>query len=390
MVPMAAKIKEVVSIPVMAVGRLDPKLGNQFIKEGKIDFVAMTRRLLADPELPNKVAAGRLDDIAPCTACMSCSYNPISANPHHPISCRIDAALGGIDDYQIKPASKTKKVVVIGGGPGGMEAARVAALRGHQVTLFEKEPKLGGLLPLAALVKGTEIEDLPALIKYLETQITKLKVDIRLGKEFTPAMLDEMKPDAVIVAAGASAAVPDIPGIDKKIVVSGASLHQKLKMLLRHSSPEALRPLTKLWMPVGKRVVIIGGGIQGCELADFLVKRGRKVTIVETANYIGEGLTGVNIMGLPPWLISKGANLIAGVKKYEEVTDKGLIITNKEGQKQLLEADSIVTATTMKPHDEILQDLKGKVTELFAIGDCHNPGLIIDAIAEGYRIAKAL
>jgi 2,4-dienoyl-CoA reductase (NADPH2) len=390
MVPMAARIKKVVSVPVIAVARLDPVLGNQFIKEGKIDFVAMTRRLLADPELPNKIAAGRLDDIAPCTACMSCSFNPTLANPHHPITCRINGALGSKEDYQIPPAEKKKKVLVIGGGPGGMEAARVAALRGHQVTLYEKEPKLGGLLPLAALVKGTEVEDLPELVKYLETQIKKLGVDIKLGKEFTTSLLDGNKPDALILATGATAIIPDIPGIDNKIVVSGASLHAKLKSLLRHSSPETLRHLTKLWMPVGKSVIIIGGAIQGVELADFLVKRGRKVTIVETAEIIGEGLTGVNFMTLPPWLKSKGAVLISGVKKYEEITDKGLVITTKEGQRQLIEADSIATATSMKPNNALLQELKGKIGEVYAIGDCHNPGLIIDAIAEGYHTARAI
>ena len=250
------------------------------------------------------------------------------------ITCRIDAALGSSEDYMIKPAPKKKKVLIIGGGPGGMEAARVAALRGHPVVLYEKEPKLGGLLPLAALVKGTEIEDLPALIKYLEGQLTKLKVDVRLGQEFKLSYLAEIKPDVFILAAGAEATLPDIPGIENKIVVSGASLHQKLKGLLRHSSPDSLRSLTKLWMPVGKRVVIIGGGIQGCELAEFMVKRGRNITIVDTAKKLGAGLAGINTLALPTWLAKKGATLIPGVQKYIEITDKGLVIINKDGQRQ--------------------------------------------------------
>jgi 2,4-dienoyl-CoA reductase (NADPH2) len=272
-----------------------------------------------------------------------------------------------------------------------MEAARVAALRGHQVTLYEKEPKLGGLLPLAALVKGTEIEDLPALVKYLETQVKKMGVDLKLGKEFTPSLLDGNKPDVLILAAGASATVPDIPGIDNKIVVSGASLHHKLKTLLRHSSPETLRPLTKLWMPVGKRVIIIGGAIQGLELAEFLIKRGRKVTVVDTgkAESLGEGLAMTMRMSLLIWLGDKNIPMLTEVK-YEEITDKGLMITTKEGQRQMIEADSIATATSMKPNNEILKDLQGKVPEIYAIGDCNKPGLIIDAIAEGYRIAKTI
>jgi 2,4-dienoyl-CoA reductase (NADPH2) len=387
-VPLAAIIKKAVSIPVITTGRLDPVLGDQFIREGKIDAIEMQRRLLADPDLPNKAISGHMEDVAPCTACLQCCSNVALEKD---LACRVNAALGYAEDYHVKPGDKKKKVVVIGGGPGGMEAARVAALRGHQVTLFEKEPKLGGLLPLAALVKGTEIEDLPALVKYLETQITKLGVDIRLGKEFTPSMLNELKPDVVFVATGASATVPNIPGIENKIVVSGASLHHKLKTLLRHSSPESLRPLTKLWMPVGKRVVIIGGAIQGVELAEFLIKRGRKVTIVDTGKpeSLGEGMAMAMLMSLMVWLGDKGIPMLTEVK-YEEITDKGLVITTKEGQKKLIEADSIATATSMKPNNEILKDLQGKVPEIYTIGDCDKPGLIIDAIAQAYHIARKI
>ena len=158
---LAAGIKELVSIPIMVVGKLDPELGEKVLREGKADFIAMTRRLQADPELPNKVAAGRLEDIAPCTACENCLGSR---------RCRINAFMG--KEYNtIEKAKKKKTVVVVGGGPAGMEAARVAALRGHDVTLYEEGKKLGGLLPVAAIVKGTKQEDLPSMINYLNARL---------------------------------------------------------------------------------------------------------------------------------------------------------------------------------------------------------------------------
>ena len=191
-VPLAALAKKVVSIPVIATAGINAELGEKILRQGKADFIGMTRSLFADPELPNKVAAGRLEDIAPCTRCLSC----IDAIFTHPIPgnscCRINASLTREREYEIKPAVKKKKVMVVGGGPAGMEAARVAALRGHEVVLYEKEHQLGGSVPVAATVKGLEIEDLPALVRYLNTQITKLGVKINLGKEVNKALVEQL------------------------------------------------------------------------------------------------------------------------------------------------------------------------------------------------------
>ena len=387
-IPLAAAVKKVVSIPVLVAGRISPELGEKALRQGKADFIGLTRRLQADPDFPNKLASGRLDDTAPCTACSHC----LEANVFRwPIVCRVNAALGGEQDYALKPIGpgEKKKIVVVGGGPAAMEAARVAATRGHEVLLYESGKKLGGLMPLAALVKGTEIEDLPALNRYLENQIRRLGVKIILGKEFTPAMVGEIKPDVVILATGGIPAVPEIPGINRRNVVSGGKLHHRLKTMLRFVSPDILRWLTRFWMPLGKRVVIIGGAIQGCELAEFLVKRGRKVTIVDTAETLGELMPVRNKIKLFKWLPEKGAVMMGGVK-YEEITDKGLTIINKEGKRQLIEADTIVTALPLKPNTGLLKALEGKVPRVYSIGDCREPRLIIHAIADGYRVASAI
>lgn len=385
-VAVAAAIKTAVSIPVITVGRLDPELGEQILQEGKADFIGLNKRIMADPELPRKVAEGRLEDIAPCTACEHCISFRVYREP---VRCRINAAIASDKPYDLEPAVKKKKVAVVGAGPAGLETARVAALRGHDVTLYEKEQRLGGLLPLAALVKGLEGEDLVAFVRYFETQMKKLGVKIKLGEEFTVSTIKEMKPDAVVIAVGGTPFVPDIPGINLGNVVSGPDLHRQLKFYLRFFGPKFLRKLTKLWMPVGKKVVIIGGAIQGAELAEFLVKRGRNVTIVAGDEEISAGLPKRKQQRLVDWLGEKGATMITGAT-CNKITDKGLIITTKEGKKQTIEADTVVPALPFKPNTKLLDTLKGKVAETYLIGDSNDPRLIIDAIAEGWRVGKAI
>jgi 2,4-dienoyl-CoA reductase (NADPH2) len=376
---LAEGMKKTVSIPVMVVGRLDPELGEKVLRECKADFIAMTRRLMADPELPNKLAQGRTDDIAPCMGCAGCLGTR---------RCRVNALMG-TEQNTIEKAERTKKVLIVGSGPGGMEAARVAALRGHDVTLYEKSNKLGGLLPIAALVKGTEIEDLPLLVRYLKRQITKLGVMIRLGQEITPSVIEEIKPDAVILATGGAPVLPDIAGIDRPNVISSAELHRKLKFYLRFLGPKTLRWLTKFFMPVGKRVVIIGGAIQGCELGEFLTKRGRKVTIVDTKETLGEGLVDYQFFQLSMWFQRKGVTMISGIS-YEGITNEGLVIITKEGSRQIIEADSIIPALPLAPDNRLFKSLEGKVPEVYAVGDCQDGKLIADAIGAGSRVARSI
>ena len=385
-VPPAAAVKKVVSIPVIAVGRLDPELSEKLLRRGVVDFVTFNRRLIADPELPNKLAEGRPEDIRCCTGCTTCFDNNEKGNP--PL-CQVNAAVGKEKEYEIKPAKKRKRVMVVGSGPAGMETAVVAALRGHEVILCEKERRLGGSMVLAALVKGFGREDFLGLVSYYKVQLAKLGIDIRFGKEANRTVVEEVKPDILVIAAGGEHSIPGIAGINRRNVVTSGALHQRLKGFLRFLSPRVLRWLTNFWMPIGKTVVIMGGNIQGCQTAEFLVKRGRNVTIVDTAQEIGEGLLGALVKPhLLDWLDKKGVTMLSGVR-YEEITDAGLTITTKKGKKQTIRADTIVTALPLVPNTELLNELDGIAPEVYAIGDCKEPQLVVDAIAEGSRVARA-
>ncbi|MBA7715515.1 Cinnamate reductase [subsurface metagenome] len=353
------------------------------MQKGKVDLIGLCRPLLADPELPNKIASERLEDIRPCMHCLEC-YAP----GQRARRCRVNAAIGEWGEHDIKPAEKKKRVLIVGSGPAGMEAARVAALRGHEVLLYEREHKLGGLLSLAAMIKGTEIEDLPALIRYFKTQMSKLGVKVRLGKESDLALVEEIKPDVVILAAGGIPTVPEIPGINRHNVVSSSDLHRKAKLFLRFFGPKVLRWLTKFYLPIGKRVVIMGGLIHGCEIAELLVKRGRKVTIVETSNQLGTGVPEAKRGRLISWLAKKGVTMLTEVT-YEAITDKGLTFV-REGQRETIEADTILIAVPPRANTELFKTLEGKVPEVYVTGDCKEPRLIVDAIEDGSRIGYAI
>jgi 2,4-dienoyl-CoA reductase (NADPH2) len=306
-----------------------------------------------------------------------------------PLRCRINAALGRHREFEIKPAEKKKRVLIAGGGPSGLEAARVAALRGHDVTLYEKERTFGGLMPLAAMVKEHELESILSTIQYLKTQNTKLGVTMRRGKAVDASAINEIRPDVLILATGGDPAVPAIRGINHPKVVNNANLHRTLKFWMRFVGPKAMERLTKLWMPIGKIVVIIGGGLEGCQLAEFLVKRGRKVTIVDSEPTLGKGLLSDDPDRLFKWFDKKGVVTTTGVT-YEAVSDEGLIVTTKEGERKTLMADSIITALPLRPAGDLAESLGKKVTEVYEIGDCREPGHMYDAIADGYRIGRVI
>ena len=388
-IPLAAAIKQAVSVPVVAVGRLDPELGEQVLEQGRADFIGMTRRLIADTELPNMLAAGKADDIRECMGCIECLRSSRNFSPQG-LHCRVNALVGSDHDYELAPAETKKKVLVIGAGPSGMEAARVAAARGHQVTLVDKEPRLGGLVPLAGIVMGNAIEDCSALVGYFKRQLDQLGVDVKLSTEVDSVFVERLKPDAIVVAAGGTAVLPDIPGIDSGNVVKNADLHHMLKQALTvFRSSQALSRLSKIWMPVGKKVAIIGGSLQGCELAEFLLKRGRAVTILDAGETLGNDLVELRKFFLFRWFARKGATLLPGVT-FQEITGKGLAVAAKDGAKRTIEADSIIPVLPLAPNTHLFDALQGAAPEIHLVGDCREPHLMLDAIADGARVGAAL
>jgi 2,4-dienoyl-CoA reductase (NADPH2) len=382
-VPLAAAIKETVSLPIMTVGGFDADSAEEVLREGKADAIGFNRRIFADAEYPNKVRTGRVGDIQPCTKCGHCSstYN----EPRH---CRINACFG-TDSYDFAPAGAKKQVLVIGGGPAGMQAARVVAERGHAVSLWEKGKYLGGSMSLAAMVKGASTEDVREVIWFFRRQVKRLGVDVQLGREFDAAAIVEAKPDVVILANGGDPTLPDVPGVEGKNVVRSADLYGTLRFYLRIFGPQNLRDLTSLWMPVGRTAVIIGGAIQGCQLGEFLTKRGRKVTIVDTEEELGRSMYPERKTRLFFWFDKKGVERLGGVKLVD-INHKGLTLVTKEGETRTIEAESVVCALPFAANKTLAESLQGKVPEVYTIGDCDEPGLIPDATAAGWRVGNAV
>jgi 2,4-dienoyl-CoA reductase-like NADH-dependent reductase (Old Yellow Enzyme family)/thioredoxin reductase len=363
MLPLAEAIKKVVSIPVIAVGRISPEVGAQALEEGRADFVAIGRGLIADPELPRKAASGRLEEITPCIACNTCMDCVVDWNES--LRCTTNPAAGKEREYRLAPAPQPKKVFIVGGGPAGMAAARVAKLRGHEVELWERENKLGGQLLTAALPPHKS--GIPVLTSYLASQMDRLDIKVELGKAATPAIVEQKNPDVVILATGSIPLVPDIPGIDRGNVVT---------------AQQVLTGEAK----VGEKVVVIGGELVGCETAEFLADQGKQVTVVRRGAAMAEKLSPSARELLLLRLEAKGVTLLTGVK-YEEISEKGLTIITREGERKTLEADTIVLAAGARSDIELFQALQGKVKEVYLAGDCVQPRRIVDAISEGSQIA---
>jgi NADPH-dependent 2,4-dienoyl-CoA reductase/sulfur reductase-like enzyme len=237
LVHLASAIKKVVTIPVITVGRIgDPLLAESILRQGKADLIAMGRALIADPELPKKAKEGRFDEIRPCLACRSC-FDRILQKAR--VTCVVNASLGQERNLPIPPAQKLKKVLVIGGGPAGLEVSRIATQRGHRVVLYEKEDKLGGQLQLASIPLYKQ--GISSLTKFLVSQITKLGVEVHVGRKVTADIVSKIGPDLVVVATGNIPIIPDIPGVQRTNVSLAIDVLAGKKA-------------------VGEIVVIIGGG----------------------------------------------------------------------------------------------------------------------------------
>jgi len=364
---LAAGIKKAVSIPIIAVGRITPEDGERMLKEGKADLIAIGKAMLADAEWANKVASGRVDDINPCIICNGCRddlRNPKLVG----IRCSVNATLGREKESEIVPAARPKKVLVVGGGPAGMEAARVAALRGHQVTLWEKESRLGGQLLQAAVAPHKD--RIAPLYKYLETQLQKRGVKVQLGKEATATAVTEFSPDAAVVATGVKPFVPDIPGLDRANVVQAGDVLEEKAM-------------------VGDKVAIIGGELVGCETAEFLADRRKEVTVMRRGPEMATGVGPNTRDFFLSRLLDKGVTLLRGVK-YRGVGPEGVVITTRDGEERTVEADTVVLAAGAMPDTTLYDAIKDKVAEVYQIGDCVEPRTIRDAISEGFRTGQKI
>jgi len=362
----AAALKKVAHIPVAANIRIkDPQMAEQILATGKADLVAMCSALMADPYLPQKAREGRMEDIRPCVACCNCWSD--LAGRRIPIGCSVNARMGMESKYVIAPAQQPKTIWVVGGGPAGMEAARVAALRGHSVRLYDNRDRLGGQMLYADLPphKGEWRE----YIAYLSTQLKKLGVDLRLNHKVEADEIIAADPDAVILATGARSLIPAITGVKGEHVATCV---------------EVLTGQKK----VGERVVIIGAGSVGCETAEYLVQQGKTVTLLEMQNAIGPDVDYWNRWVLLDRLNQAGVRMLVNARA-EEITAEGVSV-NVGGQSELITADSVVLAAGAKSHNPLLAPLEGQVRELHSIGDCAKPQKVRQAVDQGFRLGMTI
>ncbi|MDN5348512.1 MAG: 2-enoate reductase [Clostridia bacterium] len=366
--PLAQKLKEVSKVPVIVAGRMEvPELAEQALAEGKADMIAIGRGLLTDAEWANKVMTGRVDRIRPCIGCHDgCLGRGFLGRP---LSCAVNPACGREKEYGLERANSPRKVMIIGGGVAGMEAARVAGLRGHQVALYEKSRQLGGHV-IAAAVPEFKKDD-ARLLEWYKTELQELKVEINLNIEVSPDLVREKKPDAVIVATGSKPIIPDVPGIDKAKVSTATDILLGKKQ-------------------AGATVAIIGGGLVGCETALWLARQGKKAIIIEILDDLmrsGIPVPYMNRIMLLEMLRFKGVEWRTGTGLLE-VTDQGVIIIDKSLRKTNLPADTVVLAVGFKPEQGLYRSLMGEIPELYLIGDSRKPRNIMGAIWDAYEVAR--
>lgn len=358
---LVTEIKKAVNIPVIAVGRFtEPYYAELLVREGRCDLVAFGRQSLADPETPNKAAAGRLDELSPCIACLQgCVCNMYQGKP---ITCLVNPLLGR--EAELKKADTSKKVVVVGGGVGGMLAAWISANRGHDVTLFEATDTLGGQMRLAAYPPGKG--DITNLIRSYITKCKKYGVKVRLNTKVTPELITEEKPDAVVLATGATPLILPIPGINESGLIHAVNLLDGKDSC-------------------GKNVLVVGGGMVGCEVADFLAELGHDVTVIELRDEVGADVISEHRKFLMKDFDKYKIRTVTGAK-VAKFFKGGVSYTLADNNEYKLEGfDSVVLAMGSRNYDPLSEEVKKVIKETYVVGDATRARRAIDATREADR-----
>ena len=402
--PATAEIRKAVSIPVLASGRVEPELGDKVIGKGEADFITMGRKLLADPHLPNKLMRGEREKVRPCIYCYTCISAIYMGGEAR---CAVNPELGREHEAKALQAS-AGHVVVIGGGPGGMESTRRLRAGGWKVTLIERSERLGGTVRFA----GLAYEPNERLLDWLIREVEESGADIRLGTEASVDLVTSLNPDHVIVATGALRGMPEIPGNDLPHVFSGDDMR---RLMFGESSPELrrktglftrlatrvgaatgatanldlVRKATHAWMPIGKRVAIIGGELVGIELAEFLHERGREVTVIEPAPRLGKGLTLVRRMRILSELAEHGVALCGGAQAIA-ITPDAVRFTDQSGAARTVPADTVIVAMGATGDLRLAEALRASGFAVTAIGDAGGVGYIEGAMRGAFEAVQAL
>ena len=369
--PLTAQIRGVVGIPVIAANRInDPETAERILANGQADFIGIGRALIADPYLPNKAKEDHIEEIVPCLACGNC-LSDIMVVYKDPLcgasaGCTVNPSTGKELLYVSTPTGKAKRVFVGGSGPAGLQAALTAAERGHRVTLFEKETELGGWMRIGCLPPHKE--EIANFTRSLALRARKAGVEFRLGSSLDLQTVEREQPDTLILAVGAAPIVPDIPGVHAPHVVPAEEVLTGGKC-------------------IQGRVVIVGGGLVGCETAEFLLTKTQGVTSVTVLEMLDRLAPTVSTSYRPFFL---GMLKMLGVRletqtTVEEITGQGVKV-NRKGTPEFIECDAVVLAAGLKPEPGIIEAFRGKSPECYTIGDCVRPRTIREAVEEGLTV----